>query len=58
MRAAAAVLALLVPAIASAQMGPVPPPPMAATPGVLQEIGFEQKLGDALPLDLAFKDDP
>ena len=57
MRTAAAVLALLVPAIASAQMGPVPPPPMAATPGVLQEIGFDQKLGDALPLDLAFKDE-
>ena len=38
-------------------MGPVPPPPMAATPGVLQEIGFDQKLGDTLPLDLAFKDE-
>ena len=38
-------------------MGPVPPPPMAATPGVLQEVGFDQKLGDQLPLDLAFKDE-
>ena len=38
-------------------MGPVPPPPMAATPGVLQEIGFDQKLGEQVPLDLAFKDE-
>ena len=38
-------------------MGPVPPPPMAATPGVLQEIGFDQKLGDAVPLDLVFQDE-
>jgi len=30
-------------------MGPVPPPPRQATPGVLQEIGFDQKLGDAIP---------
>ena len=38
-------------------MGTVPPPPMAATPGVLQEIGFDQKLGDRVPLDLVFKDE-
>jgi protein SCO1/2 len=38
-------------------MGPVPPPPREATPGVLQEIGFDQKLGDRIPLDLAFKDE-
>jgi protein SCO1 len=50
-----AVLAL--PGAAPAQMGPVPPPPMAATPGVLQEIGFDQKLGDRVPLDLAFRDE-
>jgi protein SCO1/2 len=53
----AAALLLGLPAAAAAQMGPVPPPPMAATPGVLQEIGFDQKLGDAIPLDLAFKDE-
>jgi protein SCO1/2 len=53
----AAVFLLALPALAAAQMGPVPPPPMAATPGVLQEVGFDQKLGDAIPLDLAFKDE-
>jgi len=47
----------VLPALASAQMGPVPPPPREATPGVLQEIGFDQKLGDAVPLDLAFRDE-
>jgi len=52
-----AVLLLALPALSSAQMGPVPPPPMAATPGVLQEIGFDQKLGDTIPLDLAFHDE-
>ena len=56
-RALALALLLAHPAVASAQMGPVPPPPMAATPGVLQEIGFDQKLGDQVPLDLAFKDE-
>jgi protein SCO1 len=54
-------LALLVgfvfaPALASAQMG-APPPPQPATPGVLQEIGFDQHLGDAIPLDLTFTDE-
>jgi protein SCO1/2 len=53
--AAAALLAL--PALAGAQMGPVPPPPRRATPGVLQEVGFDQRLGERIPLDLAFKDE-
>jgi len=48
---------LALPALAAAQMGPVPPPPMAATPGVLQEVAFDQKLGDAIPLDLPFRDE-
>jgi len=56
-RTLAAAILLALPALASAQMGPVPPPPMAATPGVLQEVGFDQKLGDTIPLDLAFKDE-
>ena len=47
----------MLPALAAAQMGPVPPPPMQATPGILQQIGFDQKLGAQLPLDLAFTDD-
>jgi protein SCO1 len=56
-RALATLLLLALPGLAAAQMGPVPPPPMAATPGVLQEVGFDQKLGDRLPLDVAFKDE-
>jgi protein SCO1/2 len=56
-RTVATVILLALPALAAAQMGPVPPPPRQATPGVLQEIGFDQKLGDTIPLDLAFKDE-
>jgi protein SCO1/2 len=48
---------LALPAAAAAQMGPVPPPPAPATPGILQEIGFDQRLGEAVPLDVAFKDE-
>jgi protein SCO1/2 len=47
---------VLLPALAAAQMGAVPPPP-PATPGVLQEVGFDQHLGEAVPLDLAFTDE-
>jgi protein SCO1/2 len=56
-RALATAVLLALPALAAAQMGPVPPPPRQATPGVLQEIGFDQKLGEQVPLDLAFKDE-
>ncbi len=52
-----AALLLLAATFAAAQMGPLPPPPRAATPGVLQEVGFDQKLGDRIPLDLQFKDE-
>jgi protein SCO1/2 len=55
--ALALVLALVLPAAVRAQMGPVPPPPMQATPGVLKEIGWDQKLGDRLPLDASFQDE-
>jgi protein SCO1/2 len=55
-RATFALLLGLVPALAAAQMGSVPPP-RPATPGVLQEIGFDQRLGDRVPLDLAFTDE-
>jgi len=51
-----AVLLGFVPALAAAQMGSVPPP-RPATPGVLQEVGFDQRLGETVPLDLAFKDE-
>jgi protein SCO1 len=56
-RTLAVAILLALPALAAAQMGPVPPPPRQATPGVLQEVGFDQKLGEAIPLDLAFKDE-
>lgn len=43
-------------ALAAAQMGAAPPP-RPATPGVLQEVGFDQRLGESVPLDLAFTDE-
>ena len=55
-RTTLALLLALLPALASAQMGAAPPP-QPATPGVLQEIGFDQRLGEAVPLDLAFTDE-
>jgi protein SCO1/2 len=55
--ALALVVLAALPVAARAQMGPVPPPPREATPGVLQEIGFDQNLGATLPLDLRFKDE-
>jgi protein SCO1 len=54
-RAVLTLVLALAPVLATAQLGPPPPPP--ATPGVLQEIGFDQHLGDAIPLDLAFTDE-
>jgi len=51
----AAALALALPAMAAAQLGPNPPLP--ATPGILQQVGFDQHLGDRIPLDLPFKDE-
>jgi protein SCO1/2 len=48
-------LLLAVPTLATAQLGPPPPPP--ATPGILQEIGFDQRLGEPLPLDAHFRDE-
>jgi len=47
----------LLPTLAAAQMGPVPPPPREATPGILQEVRFDQRLGERIPLDLAFRDE-
>jgi protein SCO1/2 len=54
---ALALLLLSLPALAAAQLGPAPPPMRESTPGVLQQVGFDQKLGDTIPLDLAFKDE-
>ena len=55
-RSTLALLLALSPALAAAQMGAAPPP-SPATPGVLQEIGFDQHLGESVPLDLAFTDE-
>lgn len=51
-------LALLaLPALATAQLGPKPPPMAVGQPEILKEIGWDQKLGEKIPLDLAFKDE-
>jgi protein SCO1/2 len=52
-------LTLVAPAAASAQYGAAPPRPTAATakPGILQQVHIDQKIGQPLPLDLAFKDE-
>jgi protein SCO1/2 len=50
-------LLLALPSVATAQLGPAPPPPGSGTPEILNEIGFDQNLGGGVPLDLAFKDE-
>ena len=55
-RTALALALALAPLPAVAQMGAAPPP-RPATPGVLQEIGFDQHLGESVPLELAFTDE-
>jgi len=57
-RSLLAALALLaLPALAAAQIGPKPPPMAVGQPDILKEIGWDQKLGEKIPLDLAFKDE-
>ena len=48
---------LALPAVAAAQLGPKPPPMAVGQPEILQEIGWDQRLGEKIPLDLAFKDE-
>jgi protein SCO1 len=52
-------LALLVPASANAQYGTGPERSTAASqkPGILQNVGIDQKIGQQLPLDLVFRDE-
>jgi protein SCO1/2 len=50
-------LLLAWPVVASAQLGPAPPPPGSGSPDILQEVGFDQNLGGRIPLDLPFKDE-
>jgi protein SCO1/2 len=45
------------PAVAVGQLGPKPPPMAVGQPEILQEIGWDQRLGEKIPLDLAFKDE-
>jgi len=49
-------LLLAGPPAAWAQLGPAPPP-MGGDPTILQELGFDQNLGDQVPLDLPFRDE-
>ena len=52
--------ALLLPLAASAQVlpSPVDPmPPAAMTPAQIEGVGFDQKIGEKLPLDLRFRDE-
>ena len=53
----ATIVLLSLPALAGAQIGPKPPPMAVGQPEILQEIGWDQKLGEKIPLDLAFKDE-
>jgi protein SCO1/2 len=48
---------LALPAVAVAQLGPKPPPMAVGQPEILQEIGWDQRLGEKIPLDLHFKDE-
>jgi protein SCO1/2 len=36
---------------------PSPAPPAGETPKILRDVGFDQHLGDAVPLDAAFRDE-
>jgi len=50
--------ALLAPALATAQLGPAPPPvTLGAEPDIFKDIGFDQNLGGRVPLDIALKDE-
>jgi len=55
---AAMVLALL-PAAASAQYAEPPPrrDPANVSPGILKNVGIDQRIGEQLPLDLTFRDE-
>jgi protein SCO1/2 len=48
---------VLVPTVAAAQLGPPPPPLPTGKPAIFNEIGFDQNLGQKIPLDLEFRDE-
>jgi protein SCO1 len=41
----------------AAQFAPAPPPPPQGTPPQLAAVGYDQRLGEPLPLDLRFRDE-
>jgi protein SCO1/2 len=53
----AALVLLALPALVAAQIGPKPPPMAVGQPDILKDIGWDQRLGEKIPLDLAFKDE-
>ena len=57
LRLALGLVLLAMPAVVQAQLGPAPPPPGSGDPVILREIGFDQKLGGAIPLDAVFRDE-
>jgi protein SCO1/2 len=57
LRLALGLVLLATPAVVQAQLGPAPPPPGSGDPVILREIGFDQKLGGAVPLDAVFRDE-
>ena len=54
---AAPLLALAVPAAAWNRDQPSPAPPAAERPKILTDVGFDQHLGDTVPLDAVFRDE-
>jgi protein SCO1/2 len=58
LQTSAAVIALLMPALASAQYGEAPPrPDPNVRPAMLENVGIDQRIGQQLPLDLVFHDE-
>ena len=57
LRLGLALVLLATPAVVLAQLGSAPPPPGSGDPVILREIGFDQKLGGAIPLGAVFRDE-
>jgi len=55
--AVALILALAGPAAAWNRDQPSPAPPAAEAPRILRDVGFDQHLGDTVPLDAVFRDE-
>jgi protein SCO1/2 len=57
MAAGAIAAVLYAPAPAAQQLAPERTEPAAAKPGLLSKIGIDQRIGESIPLDLAFTDE-